>query len=394
MSRNTQYNKIQKGLPAMKATLLFTSIMALCLLVIPMIAMNYNIEPLAAGTNAPQVQARTPTAETTPVLEDSYPPNAEEASDEPVFDEEYVDEEPSGDIIAVSETEPVTVFKVLDQTTGKVNEISLRDFIRGAVAAEMPASFHSEALKAQAVAAHTFALHNHFAQTESPDASLKGADFAADPTNMKVYITEQKAKEFYGGGETADKYWSKICEAADSVSDLVLEYDDEPIVAAYHAISSGRTEDASNVWIGGSPYLVSVKSEGDLLAPGYESTVAMTAAEVKAKLTAAYPGIKLSGGESAWFGEITRSDSGYVSMVEVGDMDIAGKELRQIFGLRSHNFEVNYENGSFIFTVTGYGHGVGLSQYGADFLANQGYGFDEILSAYYTDAVLKSVAIG
>lgn len=375
----------------MKAALLFVSIMALCLLIIPMIALSYDIGPAAAAEPV-SAQIHSPAMPEAAAREDSYPPVTEAADGEaePLFDDEYTDDETAG-VIAASSAEPVLAFSVLDQTTGKINEISLRDFVRGAVAAEMPVSFHSEALKAQAVAAHTFALHSRLAQQESPDAGLMGADFGADPSNMKVYITEAKAKEFYGGGELADAYWNKICDAADSVMNYILEYDDEPIVAAYHAISSGQTEDAANVWSGGAPYLVPVKSEGDILAPGFETTVTMAPDEVKSKLMAQYPDLELGGEPSLWFGEETRTDSGYVNEIEVGAADIAGKELRQVFGLRSHDFEVSYADGTFIFTVTGYGHGVGLSQYGADFLARQGYTFDEILSTYYTGAELKTI---
>lgn len=375
----------------MKATALFISIMALCLLIIPMIAMSYDIAPApAVEASAPIHSPVMPSA----VLEDSYPPG-EEVYEEPAisYDSEYAEENlyDYGEAVEVSSVEPVFSFKVLDQSTGKINEVSLRDFVRGAVAAEMPATFHGEAMKAQAVAAHTFALHSHFAQQVSPDAGLMGADFAADPSNMKVYITEEKAKEFYGGGEVADSYWNKICAAADSVIDYILEYENEPIVAAYHAISAGQTEDAANIWTGSAPYLVSVASEGDVLAPGFETTVTMTADEVKAKLLSQYPEIRLGEDPSAWFGSTALSDSGYVATMETGGMDIAGKELRQVFGLRSHYFDVSYVGGNFVFTVTGYGHGVGLSQYGADFLARQGYSFDEILSSYYTGAALKTV---
>lgn len=372
----------------MKPALLFISVMALCLLIIPMIAMSYDIEPAAPAQTAAAVHS--PPVSQQP-LEDSYPADTQEPSDDAVLlyggEEDGIDS--SDGVIPVSSVEPVSVFRVLDQTTGKITEISLEDFVRGAVAAEMPASFHSEALKAQAVAAHTFAVHSRIAQENSPDAGLMGADFAADPSNMKVYITEEKAKEFYGGGELAESYWNKICDAADSVMHYILEYGDEPIVAAYHAISSGNTEDAANVWSGGAPYLISVESQGDILAPGFETTVTLTADEVKSKLLAKYPDLELGSEPSLWFGEIIRSDTGYISDVEVGGEYLKGKDLRQLFALRSHDFEVDFADGTFVFTVTGYGHGVGLSQYGADFLARQGYSFDEILAAYYTGAELK-----
>jgi stage II sporulation protein D len=208
---------------------------------------------------------------------------------------------------------------------------------------------------------------------------------------MSVYITEETAREFYG--EEADYYWGKICEAADSVANIALEYEGEPIVAAYHAISAGQTEDAANVWVSGAPYLLSVESEGDSLAPGYESEVTFTVDEVSEILEAAYPAIDLSHGAAGWFGEPVRSEAGYVTEIEVGGVILHGKEIRELFGLRSHNFEVTLGEEGFTFHVTGYGHGVGLSQYGADYMAENGADYEEILAAYYTGAKLVQLTV-
>lgn len=373
----------------MKATALFISIMALCLIVIPLIASGFDTGIPATGAEVP-VHNPMP-AQSAAVQEeaprDSYPAD-EDIADTPDknTDNAYGEAMPVADASVAAAS-----FKILDEATGMVNEVSARDFVRGAVASEMPAMFHSEALKAQAVAAYTFALHNRLVHLDNPDPGLNGADFAADPSNMKVYITEKTAREFYG--DNADMYWKKICDAADSVFGLALEYEGEPIVAAYHAMSAGVTEDAANLWSGSAPYLASVKSEGDLLAPDYETSVRFTSGEVKEKLAAAYPDISLDGDPSGWFGEPVRSDTGYVLEIEAGDGVLAGKDVRQAFDLRSHNFTVDYGDGGFTFTVYGYGHGLGLSQYGADFLARQGYTFDEILETYYTGTMLVSVAV-
>lgn len=365
----------------MRTTVLFAVLLALCLLTIPMIAIGHNIEPVATINTQPQVHSPVvPESAVIPAAADSAAGTGELQDID--TEEDYPEEEP----VSAASIEDAASFRILDESTGQIHEVSLRDFVRGAVAAEMPAAFHSEALKAQAVAAHTFALHNRLVQRETPDPALKGADFSADPSNMKVYITEEKAREFYGGD--ADLYWNKICAAADSVLAYILEYEEEPIVAAYHAISSGRTEDASNVWIGSAPYLKSVESGGDLLAPGYESTVVLSAEEVRQTLLAAYPGLELADDPAAWFSEPQRSDSGYVANIGVGNIDIPGKDIRTLFDLRSHHFEVAEADGMFTFTAVGYGHGIGLSQYGADFLARQGMTFDEILAAYYTGAAL------
>lgn len=366
----------------MKGALLFVAIFAVAMLVIPMIGLRLE-EPSAVLL---PVQGRTGEASSPPAPSASpaQTPPADLREDKPEAEET---ERSAGNISLYG----VTEFKILDTATGQVNTVPLRDFVRGAVAAEMPASFHPEALKAQAVAAHTFALHNHLVQQAHPDPALRGADFSADPSNMLVYITEKTAKKFYG--EKGDYYWSKICEAADSVVSYILEYEDEPIVAAYHAISAGTTEDAANIWTGSAPYLLAVESPGDLLAPDYETTTDFNLEAVREKLLSAYPEMDLSGDPAGWFGDTERSDSGYITRIEVGGVALHGKDIRQLFALRSHNLDIEYLGDRFAFNAYGYGHGVGLSQYGADFMARQGATFDGILMNYYSGAVLKQVKL-
>lgn len=380
----------------MKATLLYVALFAVLLLVIPMLALSYDLpnsqtsaqvhSPVAAESipDAKQPDTTQPASEISEPAEDETEPQKEVTSDQAYLNL-------SG--IPMSEYD-IKTFKILNQSTGEVVEVSARDFVRGAVAAEMPVSFHSEALKAQAVAAHTFALHNHIVQQQSPDPELKGADFAADPENMKVYITKETALDFYAINSDMDKAeaaWEKICAAADEALPYVLQYEDEPIVAAYHAISAGVTEDASNVWEGTAPYLLPVDSDGDVLAPDYKSSVTVTTDELRNALTIAYPEIQLEDDPAQWLQEVERSQSGYVTEIKAGDVVLHGKDIRQLLDLRSHNFEIEYTDAGFEFTVYGYGHGVGLSQYGADFMARQGSTFDDILMTYYTDAQLYQV---
>jgi stage II sporulation protein D len=283
----------------------------------------------------------------------------------------------------------VLSFKILDSSTGRVSEVPVRDFVRGAVVAEMPATFHPEALKAQAVAAHTWALNNHLRQQRTPEPALKGADFAADPSNREGYMTERQARAFLG--PQADMFWDKIVAAADSVLPFIIEHDGEPILAAYHAMSAGMTEDSGNVWLSSRPYLNPVESPGCLLAPNFEVEIVLSQARVKNTLHASHPRMDLSAPPGQWFNIVSRSDSGYVTEVAAGDLLLHGREIRTMFGLRSHNLDIGFGGSDFIFTARGYGHGVGLPQYGADFLARQGYTFDEILEYYYSDIVLRRV---
>lgn len=280
-------------------------------------------------------------------------------------------------------------FQILDESTGKVNKVSERDYVIGAVCAEMPPTFHTEALKAQAVAAHTYALRLRDQQKQAPDESLKGADFSADPGNWRGYVTKQQAKERFG--DNFDLYYGKIEEAVDQVLHIGLAYDDYPIVAAYHAISPGMTENSENIWTSSCDYLKSVESSGDAIAPGYESAVILSKEEVQQILATAYPEIQLDPSEKKWFQTDSLSDSGTVLSISVGDQTLNGSQVRNLFGLRSPNFTVSYENGNFTFLVKGYGHGVGLSQYGADYMARQGSDYIEILTHYYTGVELVKI---
>lgn len=359
----------------MKGALLFIAIFALSMLAIPMLALGY-AAPEDAG-----VPVHSPGPVTAPT-----------EAEEP--ERQFVELVPGQDgggaeVEAEIAIAGVGAFKILDESTGEVHTVPVRDFVRGAVAAEMPVTFHSEALKAQAVAAHTYALHNHRVQQDNPDPSLRGADFSANPSNMKVYMTEETARGFYGAN--ADEYWGKICAAADEVVDYVLEYGEEPIVAAYHAMSSGVTEDASNVWTGSADYLVPAQSGGDLLAPDYETEAVFSEQELRDLFLAAYPAMDFSGAADTWIGGVQRSDSGYVTAVTVGGVELHGLDVRTVLGLRSHNFECLHTDQGFVFAVYGYGHGVGLSQYGADFMARQGADYRDILEHYYAGANLCRV---
>ena len=282
-------------------------------------------------------------------------------------------------------------FRILDASTGQVEEVAAADFVRGAVAAEMPALYHPEALKAQAVAAYTYAVFQALRQREHPDPALQGADFSADPANLQVWMTREAAEDFYG--EQFALCWSRVCRAADEAGRYLLLWQGEPIAAAYHAISAGKTEDAAYIWPGEPlPCLRAVESEGDLLAAGYESSLTLSSGELAQRLTAALPGLTLPENRAEWLTLLEHSPSGYVTRVQVGDQTLSGQDLRFLLGLRSGHFQVAEQNGVFTFTVQGYGHGAGLSQNGADYMARQGASFDEILLHYYPGATLALAA--
>lgn len=280
-------------------------------------------------------------------------------------------------------------FEIYDLTKKKINKISARDYVIGAVAAEMPPTFHEEALKAQAVASHTLAIRNRLHNMDNPDKNLKGADFSADPSNKKGYVTTETIKQMYG--DKFPYYYSKLEKVCDEVLDDILLYKEEPIIAVYHSTSCGVTESAENVWQHEEDYLKPVESVGDILSPSYETTVLFSKDEVEKIIKENYKEIILDKDPNKWFKIINRSSSGYVLLIDVGNVSLAGRNIREMFGLRSTDFDIEYQNNSFVFKVRGYGHGVGLSQYGADYMARQNKTWDEILKHYYTDVIIGKI---
>ena len=263
-------------------------------------------------------------------------------------------------------------------------QMTLERYLTGVVRGEMPASFEMEALRAQAAAERSYVYYQLAAGRKDahPDA-----DFCTDHTCCSAYLSEAAAREKWCGDFAP---WNTRVEQAVSDTDgQVVLYNGRPFLAVFHSSSAGRTAAAGDVWSGDLPYLVSVDSpEGEETVPNYYSTVTFTAAEAKEKLLTAHPELKLSGTPDRWFGAAAENGSGRVETVSVGGTDIEGTELRRIFGLRSACFTVAADSESVTFRVTGYGHGVGMSQYGANQLAREGKTWQEILEWYYTGATV------
>lgn len=283
------------------------------------------------------------------------------------------------------------VLKVLDFTSGQVYELSLRDYVIGAVLAEMPATYCDEALKAQAAAARTYAVRQREKQRLSPDPELLGADISNDSTKFQAYFTPEQAQKFYGSGY--DTYYKKVADAVDATGDSVLVYEGEPIVAAFHSMSGGKTESAEVVWGSALDYLVPVESAADEDSPSYLDMQVFSEAEVRARIEAEYEAADFDCSATEWIKIYERSNSGTVTKMSVGGVEITGTDLRRIFSLRSANFEVEYseKSGDFSITSKGYGHGVGMSQYGANAMAADGSTWQEILLHYYTGAEIVSL---
>lgn len=278
-----------------------------------------------------------------------------------------------------------TDFRLYDDSLEKTIKVSNADFLIGTLACELSPDSSGEALKAQAVAAYTYYSKLRREQRANP-TDEHGADFSVNTKVWLYYTTKEEMKTVWG--KKFNSYYKKLQKAVRAVEGQTLQYNGDLITASFYAISSGQTENSEDIWGGACPYLTAVASPWDQYADGYKTTKTVTAAEFQKTMTGAYNGCKLSGDAGQWIGEITRTDSGSVQTIQVGNQTLAGVEMRTLFGLRSSNFTVKYKNGSFHFTVLGYGHGVGMSQNGAVAMAEQGYTYDKILSWYYPGAEL------
>ena len=266
----------------------------------------------------------------------------------------------------------------LQQADGTVAELSMSDYLFGVVAAEMPAAFEEEALKAQACAARTYTVGKQGRTTQAhPEA-----DVCTDINCCQAYIEPDQAAENWG--ENAQVYTAKIAAAVADTDGVAALYDGAPIQAVFFSSAAGRTVDAVEVWGNAVPYLSGVDSPEGEEVPNYHSTASVPVEEFKRTLLAKVPQADLSGPPSGWFGDTVRNSAGGVSSVTVGGAAVTGSALRELFSLRSANFTVTADESAVTFSVTGYGHGVGMSQYGANALARQGKTYEEILKWYYT----------
>ena len=257
---------------------------------------------------------------------------------------------------------------------GEVCEVELQDYLIGVVAAEMPADFESEALKAQAVAARTYALYC------ACSGRHEEADVCTDFACCQAWKSREDMESGWGDG--FEENYEKIRSAVEETAGEYLCYEGQAVFAAFHSSSAGATEDCGAIW-NALPYLVSVSSpETEESVPGYVSCLEQSPLDFRDTLLYAHPEADFSGPEDGWIGEIRLDDSGRVACAVLGGVEFSGTELRELFSLRSTAFTLDYD-GRFRFTVTGFGHGVGMSQYGANVMASQGADYRTILAHYY-----------
>lgn len=270
---------------------------------------------------------------------------------------------------------------------GLVAEMDLEAYLVGVLRAEMPATFEPEALKAQAVAARTYTLYKiRFGGNHSDTA-----DICTDPGCCQAWKSTADAQA--GWGSQADAYEEKMLTAVEETCGQVMFYAGEPILAAFHASSSGLTRPSDQVWQSDLPYLQAVASPEDGSSiPNYYSQAEFTAEAFRGAVAAVCPNADLSGPMSGWLTNAVTDSSGNVSTLSVGGVTLKGTQLRSALGLRSACFTWSVEESKLVFHVTGYGHGVGMSQYGANAMAAAGATWQDILTHYYTGVTIRAYA--
>ncbi len=270
---------------------------------------------------------------------------------------------------------------VYDHEAGRAMDMELNRYLICVVGAEMPASFPLEALKAQAVAARTYALRRMSAYG-GEGCGRGGCDICTDSACCQAFSHREELEEGYG--EEAALYMDKLEQAVYGTEGIIAAYEGRPIEALYHSCAGGRTEDAQNVFSAALPYLVGVSSPGEEEAGRYTARYDYTPREFEKLINRSWPGARLDRDKLHKQVEVlSRYESGQVEELRLGSVTVSGKEMRKLLGLNSANFTIDCKDGVCIRT-TGYGHGVGMSQYGARAMALSGADYREILLHYYT----------
>jgi stage II sporulation protein D len=279
--------------------------------------------------------------------------------------------------------------RVYFHQTGQIKEMPLEEYLVGVVAGEMPAEFHLEALKAQAVASRTYALKrimHRAADVTNP--RHPAADVCTDPTHCQAWMSRDEMKRRWGLWDYV-RHRERIKQAVAETANLVLTHQGRLIEPVFHANAGGRTENSEEVWQHGLPYLRSVNSPWDLQAPRAETVASFSLHEADRLLgtsLAAQPAARLASSPREALRVTARSSTGRAREVIITGKKFTGTELRRMLGLRSTKFNWEIKGDRLVFTVRGHGHGVGMSQYGANGMAQAGKTFREILTHYYTGA--------
>lgn len=289
----------------------------------------------------------------------------------------------------IAESIPIVVY---DTKNGTETSMDMEEYLKGVLAAEMPAQFEIEALKAQAVAARSFAYGRLIGTYKSKEGVHDPKGLCIDSTHCQAWIGKSAAMKGWGIFFAA-RNWGRIERAINETRGILAVYDGKIANTLFHSNSGGRTENSEEVWDGVSvPYLRSVDSSDDKYNKDYKAVVTVKTEDLAEKLRAAYPDAELGRNVAKGIKILDYTTGGRVKTLKAGNINLKGTEFRSLMGLRSAKFSIEEADSDQLrITTFGYGHGVGMSQWGADALAKKGGTFDEILKFYYTGIELTTI---
>lgn len=277
--------------------------------------------------------------------------------------------------------------KLLHEKTNSIEEIEIDEYLYGVVSSEMPASFEIEALKAQAVAARTYTIY----KINNNDNKHGEADICDNSTCCQAWISKEDRLQKWDE-KNRNEYWNKIKEAVNSTKGKIITYDGNPINAFFHANSGGATESPVNVWGGNNyPYLQTVATAGEDAYSQYSSEITITKEELKNKIKEKHSDFFIDFSKEDCIKITEYTEGNRVKNLKIGNLNLSGVEVRNIFGLKSANFKIVINENDIKFEVIGYGHGVGMSQTGADSLAKEGKNYEEIIKHYYSGVEIQNI---
>lgn len=274
---------------------------------------------------------------------------------------------------------------LLHTSTGETEQVKIDDYLCNVVSAEMPADYEIQALQAQAIVARTYTIYKIL------NKKHENADICDSSTCCQAWISKEDRLARWEE-QKREANWQKISEAVNNTAGKIITYNNQPINAFFHSNSGGITEIPVNVWGGtGYPYLQSVETSGEDGYKQYQSEVEFTQEELIKKLKTKYADISIDFSNNEDIKIIDYTESTRVKTVKFGNHQLSGVETRTILGLKSTNFEITKNGDKIKFSVKGYGHGVGMSQTGADSMAKQGNNAEDIIKHFYTGVEIKDI---
>lgn len=276
---------------------------------------------------------------------------------------------------------------MLHTKTNTIEEVKLDDYLYGVVSSEMPASFEEEALKAQAVVARTYTIY----KIQNSGAKHKGADICDNSACCQAWISKDDRLAKWEESSRQSN-WEKIVQAVNSTQGKMIIYEGKPINAFFHSNSGGKTETTLNVWGGsGYPYLQAVATAGEDAYSQYSSEATFSKQDFINKIKAKHSDFSIDFSAQDCIKVLEYTDGDRVKTIQIGNLQLSGVEVRTLLNLRSANFTVAIEADNITFKVVGYGHGVGMSQTGADSMAKQGSNYEEIIKHFYTGVEIVDI---